>query len=80
MKKNSPVAKAKYVVETACTNGNVFLHGPFNSRSAAEAFVEDATAQASRNDFANPSLAPQSHNKVKIRAILHPTKWTKAAA
>ena len=67
MKKNSPIAKAKYVVETHCGNGNVFLHGPFGSRAKAEEYVESCDLE----EFSN-SL--RTH---KIRAILHPTKMTK---
>ena len=67
MKTSSSVAKAKYVVETSCSNGNVFLHGPFNSRSMCEEYVESCDLEESANSL-------MTH---KIRAILHPTKMTK---
>lgn len=62
-------AKAKYVVETHCTNGNVFLHGPFGSRVKAEDYIEEAKHE----EFTFGTSA----GKYKIRAILHPDKWTK---
>ena len=67
MKTSSSVAKAKYVVESSCSNGNVFLHGPFGSRAKAEDYVESCDLEESANSL-------MTH---KIRAILHPTKLTK---
>jgi len=62
----SRVAKAKYVVETHCTNGNVFLHGPFNSRTLSEDYIVNCELE----EFADLQT---TH---KIRAIMHPDKWT----
>ena len=69
MKKNSPIAKAKYVVETHCGNGNVFLHGPFGSKTKAEEYVE--TCEEDRRDRLS------TH---KVRMVMHPNKWTKGSS
>ena len=75
LRRSSSIAKAKYVVETYYDNGNVFLHGPFNSRTKADEFCNEIELDnwTSRLD--------RGHNPIpthKIRAIIHPTKWTKA--
>jgi hypothetical protein len=69
------IAKAKYVVETQCENGNIFLHGPFNSKSKAEEYVKTCE----EDDRANRVV--KGHNPIsthKVRVIMHPTKWTKS--
>ena len=69
MPNQSGIAKAKYVVETCCINGNVFLHGPFGSKTAAETWRSSDSWYTMENC-----------NKIKIRMIMHPTKWTKGSS
>jgi len=61
------VTNAKYVVETCCTNGNVFLHGPFRSRTAAENWM-----------LLESDLTMENCNKIKVRMIFAPTGWTRS--
>lgn len=68
----SRVAKAKYVVETHCTNGNVFLHGPFNSKTGAEDYIEEAKHE----EFTRIQPFGTNAGEYKVRAIMHPDKWT----
>ncbi len=79
------IAKAKYVVETHCGNGNVFLHGPFGSKSKAEVYVEyceedDLIHRAAKgyrsSDCSTEGIIRMS--TYKIRMVMHPDKWTKA--
>jgi len=67
------VTNAKYVVETICDNGNVFLHGPFRSRTAAEEYIQngDETYRFHYND------APQQRVS-KVRSVFAPTGWTRS--
>ena len=58
----------KYVVETQCENGNVFLHGPFGARATAEKYAREKYNVARYG-------STTTHT---IRAILSPTGWTKA--
>ena len=68
--KKTTIKKAQYVVESHCTNGNVFLHGPFRSKDAAREYVLDCEMEWAFG----PNLAMATH---KIRAMLNPNGWTK---
>jgi DNA transposition AAA+ family ATPase len=65
-------AKAKYVVEICCQNGNVFLHGPFPSKTKANEYLEEAQLEDWSPDGAHRT------NTYKVRMVMHPHKWTKA--
>lgn len=71
---SSNIAKAKYVVETRCMNGNVFLHGPFGSKTKASEYLDEVRLE---NDCWSPDGAHRT-NTYKIRMVMHPNKWTKA--
>ncbi len=85
MKKNmtrqsTGIAKAKYVVETHCDNGNVFLHGPFGSKTKAEDNLETSEEDDWTHLDAFLERGASGHYPIsthKVRAILHPDKWTK---
>jgi len=64
------ITKAKYVVESHCTNGNVFLHGPFRSKSAADEYVLECEMEWA----SGPIMAMATH---KVRAIFNPKGWTR---
>ena len=64
----SRVAKAKYVVETHCDNGNVFLHGPFRSHSLADKYCREEYDKANYGSTTTHA----------VRSILAPTGWTRS--
>ena len=71
------ITNAKYVVESHCTNGNVFLHGPFRSKSAADEYIlecEYDTMMLMELD-SGPTMAMATH---KVRAIFNPKGWTRS--
>ena len=68
------VSNAKYVVETICDNGNVFLHGPFRSRTVAEEYIQngDEIYRFHYND------ASPDQRVSKVREVFAPTGWTRS--
>ena len=62
------VTNAKYVVETHCSNGNVFLHGPFKSHTLAEKYC--------RKEYDKAKYGSTTIHTV--RADLAPKGWTRS--
>jgi hypothetical protein len=86
MMNKTGTAKAKYVVEIGCQNGNVFLHGPFSSSTKANEYLEEAKlAESALRKGLNVSEIVHlvrgtgaEHTTYKVRMVMHPTKWTQA--
>lgn len=73
----SSIAKAKYVVETHCDNGNVFLHGPFGSKTKAEEYVETCEEDDWTHRGARGHYPISTH---KVRMVMHPLQWAKGSS
>ena len=68
MKNSKNITNAKYVVETCCTNGNIFLHGPFKSKTAAENWCSSDACE----------YTMENCNKISIRMVAAPNGWTRS--